>query len=159
MKIFHLRYAPLFNSVAALLTILCLPHLAQAQLPATVGVHVSNADVNEDGIVDYIDVRKIDVFVEDELFDASLDVNSDGAVTVEDSRIVVGLIDPIVGDINLDGSVDGADFGMFLGNWGTNSTGWTNGDFDYSGTLDGADFSFFLGGYGVSGGNASRPVN
>lgn len=157
MRSLLLRSVRLFSSVAALLTILCLPQIAQAQLPATVGVHVTSADVNSDGIVDYNDVRKIELYIGET--DASLDVNSDGEVTVEDSRIAVGLIDPIIGDINLDGNVDGTDFGQFIGNWGTNSTGWTNADFDYNGTVNGADWSLFLGALGATGGNASRPVN
>jgi len=62
----------------------------------------------------------------------------------------VTLLDAAAGDVNLDGQINGLDLGIFLHNYGTNTSGFTNGDLNGDGQVNGLDLGIFLHNYGIA---------
>jgi len=95
-----------------------------------------SADCNNDGIVDYGQIR-------DGTF---ADTNANGVLDCCESAQSC-----CIGDIYIDGRINGADLGIVLSEWGP-VTPTTNSDLDGNGRVDGADLGLLLSHWGPCGG-------
>ena len=95
-----------------------------------------SADCNNDGIVDYGQIR-------DGTF---ADTNANGVPDCCESGQTC-----CIGDIYHDGIINGADLGIVLAEWGP-VTPTTNSDLDHNGRVDGADLGLLLAHWGPCGG-------
>jgi len=94
-----------------------------------------SADCNNDGIVDYGQIRA------GELTDA----NANNIPDCCENATPCGC----VGDTNLDGSVDGIDLATILTRWARSAAKFPNADCNRDGVIDGADLALVLGSWGV----------
>jgi len=95
-----------------------------------------SADCNNDGIVDYGQIR-------DGTFS---DTNANGVPDCCESGQTC-----CIGDIYHDGIINGADLGIVLAEWGP-VTPTTHSDLDHNGRVDGADLGLLLSHWGPCGG-------
>ncbi len=95
-----------------------------------------SADCNNDGIVDYGQIR-------DGTF---ADTNANGVLDCCELAQSC-----CIGDIYIDGRINGADLGIVLSEWGQ-VTPTTNSDLDNNGRVDGADLGILLSHWGPCGG-------
>ena len=113
-----------------------------------------DADFNDDGSVDGLDLDMLFDDIDANNNSAALDLNGDGSVNSDDvtswladagdARGFSGPIRP--GDTDFNGIVDAADLNTVGINWQANATSWTEGDFDNSGQVNAGD----LNGLGVN---------
>mgnify|MGYP001311684806 CR=1 FL=1 len=89
----------------------------------------TNADCNNDGIVDYGQIL-------------------DGTLVDTDQNGVPDWCDSCTGDVNGDGTVDAADLGALLALWGSNGNSSPRADANRDGTVDAADLGLLLGYWG-----------
>ncbi len=113
---------------------------------------VIDADFNDDGMFDCLDVDALVQEIVDGTNDPAFDLTADGNVDNVDLNQWLGdageeNLGPgksyLVGDATLSGAVDGSDFGVWNSNKFTSVAAWCQGDFNASGAVDGSDYGLW----------------
>ncbi len=118
----------------------------------SVAPFVADADFNNDGMFNCVDVDSLVVDIVGGQNGPLYDLTEDGLVNQSD--LTRWLSDAgqvnlpsqnsyLEGDANLDGVVDGSDFGVWNAHKFTNTPAWCSGDLNASGSVDGSDFGIW----------------
>ena len=103
----------------------------------------NDADFNDDGSLNCLDVDDLVGEIATSGHDPSFDLTNDGLVTERDLDEWLLQANILPGDANLDGSVDGSDFNLWNEQKFTATAAWCQADFNADGLTDGTDFGIW----------------
>ena len=99
----------------------------------------SAADLNNDGQFDCLDLDLLGTAIYDQSHDPAFDLDNNGFVDFGDVRFALSAADIELGDANLDGRVDRLDANIVGLNWLRETTSYCQGDFNLDGIVNSAD--------------------